>query len=133
MAAYTSGGSGWIFQSIENLFLKVDRFTLLKGEGYIDLPTGIKTERAAINVENKDTRCLDYAILSALHYNKIKKSPERQSKYNAHSGRFNFTVIEFPASLQDIDQFEKQYPETRMNVFGYERGVHISRLNKTDP
>ena len=115
------------------MFLKVDRFNLLKGEGYIDLPTGIKTERAAINVENKDIRCLEYAILSALHYFEIKKSPERQSKYNAHSGKFNFTVIEFPASLKDIDKFEKQYPETKVNVFGYESSVHISRLNKIDP
>ena len=32
-ATYNSRGSGWIFQSIENLFLKVDRFNPLKGEG----------------------------------------------------------------------------------------------------
>ena len=42
-AMYTSGGSGWIFQSIENLFLKVDRFNPLKGEGYSDLPAVIKS------------------------------------------------------------------------------------------
>ena len=52
LATYTSGGSGWIFQSIENLFLKVDRFNPLKGEGYIDLPATIKTKRAVINVKN---------------------------------------------------------------------------------
>ena len=32
-ATYTSGGSGWIFQSIGNLFLKVDRFNPPKEEG----------------------------------------------------------------------------------------------------
>ena len=44
-ATYTSGGSGWIFQSIKNLFLKVDRFNPLKGEGYIDLSAAIKTKK----------------------------------------------------------------------------------------
>ena len=34
-AKYTSGGSGWIFQSIENLLLKVDKYNPLRGEGYI--------------------------------------------------------------------------------------------------
>ena len=61
-ATYTSGGSGWIFQSIENLEIKVDRFNPLRGEGYIDLPTAIKTKKAVINVKNKDNRCFEYAI-----------------------------------------------------------------------
>ena len=39
--AYTRGGSGWIFQSIENSFLEVDRFNPRKEEGYVDLPAAI--------------------------------------------------------------------------------------------
>ena len=62
-ATYTCGGSGWIFQGIENLFLKVDRFNPLKGEGYIELPTAVKSRRAVINVKNKDNRCFEYTIL----------------------------------------------------------------------
>ena len=132
-ATYTSGGSGWIFQSIENLFLKVDRFNPLKGEGCIDLPTAIKTKRAVINVKNKDNRCFEYAILSALHHDEIKENPERPSKYKAHLGKLNFTGIAFPVSLKDIDKFEKPNPVIKVNVFGYEKRVHILRLNKTDP
>ena len=58
-ATYTSGGSGWIFPSIEKLFLKVDKYNSLKGEGYIDLPQAIKTKKVAINVKNKDNRCFE--------------------------------------------------------------------------
>ena len=70
-ATYTSGGSGWIFQSIENLEIKVDRFNPPKGEGHIDLPAAIKTNKAVINVENKDNRCFEYAILSPLHHDEV--------------------------------------------------------------
>ena len=52
-ATNTSGGSGWILKSIEKLFLKVDKYNLLKGEGYIDLPLAIKTKNAVINVKTK--------------------------------------------------------------------------------
>ena len=132
-ATYTSGGSGWIFQSIENWLLKVDKNNPLRGEGYINLPAAIKSKGAIINVQNKDNRCLEYAILSAQHHSEIKEKYERPSKYKAHLGKLNFTGIEFPVSLKDIDKFEKNNPEIKVNVFGYERSVHILRLNKTDP
>ena len=45
----------------------------------------------------------------------------------AHLGKLSFTGIEFPVSLKDIDKFEKQNPEIKVNVFGYERRVHILR------
>ena len=47
------------------------------GAGYIDLPKEIKSKRAVINVQNKDDRCFEYAILSAQHHNEIKANPER--------------------------------------------------------
>ena len=115
------------------MFLKFDRINPLKGEGYIDLPAAIRTKKAVINVQNKDNRCFEYAILSALYHNEIKEKHERPSKYKAHLGKLNFTGIEFPVSLKDIDKFEKQNPEIEVNVFGYERSVHILRLNKSDP
>ena len=70
-----------------------------KGTGYIGLPTAIKTKRAFINVKNKDNRCFEYAMLSALHYGEIKADHERPSKYKAYLNKLNFTGIEFPVSL----------------------------------
>ena len=55
-ATYTSGGSGWIFQSIEKFLLNVDKNIPLNGRNYIDLPKEIKTKKAIINVKNKDNR-----------------------------------------------------------------------------
>ena len=45
----------------------------------------------------------------------------------------NFTGIDFPVSLKDIDKFEKNNPEIGVSVFGYDKSVHILRINKTDP
>ena len=44
-ATYTSGGIGWIFQSIENLLLNVYKNIPLNGSSYIDLPKEIKTKK----------------------------------------------------------------------------------------
>ena len=113
---------------------KTTTLSLQKGVGYIDLPKEIKTKKAVINVQNKDNRCFEYAILSAQHNEEVdQKHTNRPSKYKEHLNKLNFTGIEFPVSLKDIDKFEKQNPEIGINVFGYDKDVHVLRLNKTDP
>ena len=113
--------------------LKVDKNIPLNGSSYIDLPKEIKSKGAVINVQNKDDRCFEYAILSEQHNAEIKANPERPTKYKTHLGKLNFTGIDFPVSLKDIDKFEKNNPEIGVNVFGYDKSVHILRINKTDP
>ena len=105
-----------------------------RGVGYIDLPAVIKTKKAIIKVKNKDNRCFEYAILSALHHNEVdQKNTNSPSQYKKYLGKLNFTGIEFPVSLKDIDRFEKQIPGIGINVYGYEKSVHKLRMNRTDP
>ena len=104
-----------------------------KEGGYIDLPPVIKTKKAVINVKNKDNRCFEYAISSALHRKEIKAGHQRPSKYKEYLGKLDFTDIEFPVSLKDTDNFEKQNLGIGVNVFGYEKDAYILRINKTDP
>ena len=131
--SYTSGGSGWIFQNIDCLLLKVNKNVPLSGSSYIDLPKEIKAKKAVINVQNKDNRCFEYAILSEQYNKEIKSDHQKPSKHKEYLGQLNFTGIEFPVSLKDIDKFENQNPEIRINVFGYDKSVHILRINKKDP
>ena len=92
-----------------------------KGMGYFDLPQPIKAKRAVINVQNKDNRCFEYAILSDLHHNEIKDSHQRPSKYTKYAGELDFTGIEFPVSPKDIGKFEKK-PRNRCQC--YEKSVY---------
>ena len=101
--------------------------------GYIDLPQPIKSEKAVINVQNKDNRCFEYAILSALHHDEIKDSHGRPSKHKKYWGKLSFTGNDFPVSPKDIGKFGKQNPGKGVSVYGYEKSVQILRMNRTDP
>ena len=35
--------------------------------------------------------------------------------------------------MKDIDKFERNNPEIGVNVFGYDKSVHILRINKVNP
>ena len=67
-----------------------------------------ETEGVIINVKNNDNRCFEYAILSALYKNEIKDNPENRFKYKKYIGKLDFSGIDFPVSLKDIDKFEKK-------------------------
>ena len=85
-------------------------------------------------MQNKDKQCFEYAILSAMYNNEIKSDHEEPSKYKKYLGCLNFTGIEYPVSLNDIDKFEKNNPGIGVNVYGYEKEeVNILRTNRTDP
>ena len=64
---------------------------------------------------------------------KLRIIPKDHQNIKKYLGKLNFTAIDFPVSLKDIDKFEKKNPEIKVNVFGCEKCVHILRLNKTDP
>ncbi|EDO26269.1 predicted protein, partial [Nematostella vectensis] len=59
-----------------------------------------------------------------------KKDPQRLNKQlRENSMKFDWTGIEFPVSLKQIDKFEKQNPYA-INVFGYEGNVYPLKINK---
>ena len=115
------------------MLLKIDKNIPLNGESYIKLPDVIKSKGAVINVQNKDNRCFEYAILSAQHHDKIKTNPERPSKYKEHLGKLNLLALNFQFRCKILTNLKKNNPEIRVNVFGYDKSVHILRINKTDP
>ena len=101
---------------------------------YIDLPQEIKAKNVVINVQNKENRCFEYAILSALYHREIKAGHERPSQYKKYLGKFDFTGIEFPISWDDNNKFEKQNPGIGVNVYDFENeNVGILRKSMTDP
>jgi len=91
----------------------------LRARGYFLTP-GYIPPRTVINVKNDDNRCFEWAILSALY--PIGKDPQRTSKYQAHLGKLNFTGIEFPVKVSDLDKFEQQNPDIAIYVFRWDNG-----------
>ena len=71
---------------------------------------------------------MKWAITSAIY--PVEKDTQRLTKYVENSKNFNWDGINFPASLRDVDKFEKQNPSISVNVFGYEKDVYPLRITK---
>lgn len=64
-----------------------------------------------MNVQNKDDRCFEWAILPALRPVEYAYNNYRTSKYKVHLGELNFDGIDFPVKVTDLLKFERQNPD----------------------
>ena len=117
---FNNRGSGWQFDRVEHLDININPFNPLSASSYIPLPKKLAEKNAIINVKNeKDNECFKWAVTSAVF--PAKEHGERLSKQmRKDSEKFDWTGIEFPVSLKQIDKFEKQN-NYAINVFGYEK------------
>ena len=75
-------------------------------------------KKAIINVQNKDNKCFLWCVLRAL--NPKENHPERvDEKLIGKVNTLNMKGIDYPVSLKDINEFEKQNPSVSITVLGY--------------
>lgn len=119
-------GSGFSLVAIQELVVNVCQFSPIGGSSFIKLPAFLANKKAIINVKNNDNECFKWAVLAAIK--PANKKAERVSKYKIYEDLLNFTDIEFPVTLKQIDKFEKQNPTISIHVY-----VFIENKNEVQP
>ena len=94
------------------------------------LPTKLKNKKAILNIQNRDNECLRWALRAALFPAPRGRNPIRPSSYPIEDG-LNFTGIDFPTPVSQIDRLERQNENLAINVFGWEKGqVVVHRISE---
>ncbi|XP_072156542.1 uncharacterized protein [Bemisia tabaci] len=108
-------GSGWVLKKIQGMELRVNRYYALhRGETYFKLP--FRTNNV-INVNNGEYNdCFFFAML-AKFVPKKEKHKYDPAKYVDILNHYDFSVVRFPTSIDDIIKFEKRN-NVSVSVFG---------------
>ena len=126
---FNNKGSGWQFDRVEHLDININPYNPLSASSYIPLPSSLADKKAIINVKNEnDNECFKWAVTSAV-FSQDKNAERLSKQMKKDSEKFDWTGIEFPVSLKQIDKFENQNNYT-INVFGYEKVVYPLRISK---
>ena len=128
--AWSERGSGWIMDKILEAFIKVAQYQPLRGGSYMPLPKKLQNKKAIINVQNRDNHCLRWALRAALFPAPPGLKVTRTSSYPTEDG-LNFTGIDFPTPVSQIDRLERQNLNLAINVFGWEKEqVIVHRISE---
>ena len=128
--AWSERGSGWIMEKILEAFINVSKYQPMRGGSYMPLPKKLQNKKAIINVQNRDNHCLRRALRAALFPAPPGAKVTRTSSYPTEDG-LNFTGIDFPTPVSQIDRLERQNENLAINVFGWEKGqVVVHRISE---
>jgi hypothetical protein len=115
-------GSGFALERINYIDLNISSYKPLSGSSYVELPKFIQNKKACINVQNKDNKCFQWAVLSGLH--PTEKDAYRTSKYTEYIENYNWEDIQFPTAINNISKFEKNN-NVSINVYTIDKYNNI--------
>ncbi|XP_065645649.1 uncharacterized protein LOC136076111 [Hydra vulgaris] len=132
LSSFQQLGSGWRFVSIEKMDINFIEYNPIKAKSYIPLDKNLATKKVIINIKNEDNQYFKWCIARAL--NPTDNNLQRADKeIKDQAEKINWDKIEFPVSLNQITQFEKNNQDISVNVYGYENSeVHILHVSKNN-
>ena len=102
----------------------------LRDGSYMVLPPKLKNKKAILNIQNRDNQCLRWALRTALFPAPRGRNPVRLSSYPIDD-RLNFTGIDFPTPVSQIDRLERQNQNLAINIFRWKNGqVTVHRISE---
>jgi hypothetical protein len=114
-ASYQGKGSGWTLHSIDGIMIRISKFVPLRGSSYIPLPNFVSSRKAVVNPKNYDQKCFMWAVL-AKHVE--GDNPHRVDyRYENLVDKYNFSNIQFPTIIKNIDIFERDNQTVSVNVY----------------
>ena len=88
---------------------------VVHGSAYIPLTRWIQTRRAVIDVSGIGEDCFKWAILAGMY--PVDVHADHRGKYVEHMGRYDFSSLSFPVSLQSVGPFALRN-NMSINVYG---------------
>ena len=127
--AYLREGSGWVFDEVVKIDVRLANYVPLQGNSFIPtlpslrsfIPTlpSLRSKHCLVNVQNDDDKCYAWAVLLAIK--NFETNPQRVAKYKQFEQELNMDGISYPVQIQQIPKFEKQNGIS-INLYGYDDG-----------
>ena len=120
------------FVSDRVLHMDIDfhRLNLMRGSSYVPLPDWLTKKKAIINPTNSDMECFKWAVIAAMKWEEIDRDHQQVSKLKRYKGDFDWSDIEFPVSLRDINKFERNN-EIGVDILAVEnKKIYICRKGR---
>ena len=122
--------SKFVFDRVLHMDIDFHRLNLTRGSSYVLLPDWLTKKKAIINPKNSDMECFKWAVIAAMKWEEIDRDHQGVSKLKRYEGEFDWSGLEFPVSLRDINKFERN-SEIGVNILAIEnKKIYICRKGR---
>ena len=127
VANFLSVGSGWRFDSVQSLAIRLCPFPPTIGAGsHIQTPKSLH-KNEVLNIQNfYDDYCFLWCILGHIHSIVPNNKLERLYNYRKYFNELDIFGLNFPLKFTDTPKFENLNPTISVNVFVYENNEVFS-------
>ena len=73
--AYLREGSGWVFDEVGKIDVRLANYVPLQGNSFIPTPPSLRSKQCLVNVQNDDDKCFAWAVLLAIK--NFETNPQR--------------------------------------------------------
>ena len=106
-----------MFECLDLTFVQFHTIELRRGISFINSPKWIKDKHAAISPKKTKDNCwFTYAIIAALHHEKIRRDSQRITKLASYVDNYEWKHIDFPAEQKDWKIFERNNKDIALNI-----------------
>ena len=117
--------SRFVFDEFLYLDVNFHQLNLTRGSSYLPLPDWLARKKGIVNPHNDDEECFKWLVITA--ENVGMKDPQRVSNLRKFMDNYDWSGLEFPVSITDIEKFETRN-NISVNVLAVEgRDIYIHR------
>ena len=109
-------GSEFVFDYVKSLNYIFHKIDLKRSGSHIETPEWLKNKGAAMDCQNNDDKCFQYAITIALNYDEIGNNHQRVNKVKSFIGQYIWKDINFPTHVDDWKKCEINNKSIALNV-----------------
>ena len=100
----------------------------MRGSSYLPLPDWLARKKAIVNPHNDDEECFKWSVIAAEKVG--MKDPQRVSNLRKFIDNYDWSGLEFPVSIKNIEKFETRN-NISVNVLAVEgRDIYIHRKGR---
>ena len=120
--------SRFIFDEFLYLDVNFHQLNLTRGSSYLPLPDWLARKKAIVNPHNDDEECFKWSVIAV---EKVGiKHPQRVSNLRKFMDNYDWSELELPVSIKDIEKFETRN-NISVNVLAVEgREIYIHRKGR---
>ena len=122
--------SRFVFDEFLYLDVNFHQLNLMRGSSYLPLPDWLVKKKAIVNPHNDDKECFKWSVIAVEKLG--MKDPQRVSDLRKFHDNYDWSGLEFPVSIKDIEKLETRN-DISVNVLAVEgRDIYIHRKGRRE-